>query len=68
MHTAHEFAENPIGAFVDPARIASAYADGMSFQEIRRRIWETTDFRPDELPDMGGPAPHPDDPPLPVKY
>jgi catechol 2,3-dioxygenase-like lactoylglutathione lyase family enzyme len=68
MHTAHEFAENPIGAFVDPARIAAAYADGVSFQEIRRRIWETTDFRPDEFPDMGGPAPHPDDPPLPVKY
>lgn len=68
MHTAHEFAVNPVGAFVDPDRIATAYGDGVSFAEIRRRIWETEDFRPDELPDMGGPAPRPGDPPMPVKW
>jgi catechol 2,3-dioxygenase len=68
MATSPEFAANPIGAFVDPGKIAAAYAAGTTFEDIRRRVWETYDFRPDELPDMGGPLPHPDDPPLPVKW
>ncbi len=68
METSPEFAANPIGAVVDPGRISAAYAEGMSFDEIRRRIWETDDFRPDELPDLGGPPPRPGDPPLPLKW
>ena len=68
METSPDFAANPIGAFVDPVKVATAAGEGASFEEIRRRVWETDDFRPDELPDMGGPAPHPDDPPLPVKW
>ena len=68
MESSPEFAANPIGAFVDPEKVAAAVADGTTFDEIRRRVWETDDFRPDELPDMGGPLPHPDDPPLPVKW
>jgi catechol-2,3-dioxygenase len=68
MSTSPEFAANPIGAFVDPVKVAAAVADGASFEEIRRRVWETDDFRPEALPDMGGPAPQPDDPPLPVKW
>jgi catechol 2,3-dioxygenase len=68
MHNSHEFAVNPVGAVVDPDKVAAAHADGVSFEEIRRRVWETDDFRPDEFPDMGGPAPRPEDPPLPVKW
>ena len=68
MHESTEFAQNPIGAFVDPDRVARAFAEGTPFSEIRRRVWETDDFHPDELPDMGGPEPQPGDPPLPVKW
>jgi catechol 2,3-dioxygenase len=68
MRDSPEFAQNPIGAFVDPGRIAEAYGAGSSFEDIRTRIWDTDDFRPDEYPDMGGPAPREGDPPLPVKW
>jgi hypothetical protein len=68
MRESPEFARNPIGAFVDPDKVAQAVADGTSFEEIRRRVWETDDFRPEELPDMGGPPPQAGDPPLPVKW
>jgi catechol 2,3-dioxygenase len=68
MHTSQQFRENPIGAFVDPGKVAAAYVGGASFEDIRTRVWETDDFRPDEFPDMGGPPPRPDDPPLPVKW
>jgi catechol 2,3-dioxygenase len=68
MHTSDAFARNPIGAFVDPAKIADAHTDGVSFDEIRHRVWETDDFRPETMPDMGGPEPQPGDPPLPAKW
>jgi catechol 2,3-dioxygenase len=68
MEQSPQFAGNPIGAYVDPEKVAEAYAGGASFEDIRRRVWETDDFRPDEAPDMGGPAPQPGDPPLPVKW
>jgi hypothetical protein len=68
MHESPDFATNPIGAFVDPEKVARAVAGGTPFSEIRRRVWETDDFRPNEFPDMGGPAPQPGDPPLPVKW
>ncbi len=68
MEESPEFRENPIGAFVDPGRVAAAYADGASFDDIHRRVWETDDFRPDELPDFGAPPLRPGDPPMPVKW
>ena len=37
MRTSSEFRTNPIGVFVDPARIAEATASGESFAEIHRR-------------------------------
>ena len=37
MRTSDTFRSNPIGAFVDPARIADATAAGDSFEEIHRR-------------------------------
>jgi catechol-2,3-dioxygenase len=37
MRTSHDFHANPIGVFVDPARIAEAAACGESFIEIHRR-------------------------------
>lgn len=68
MSSSLPFAQNPIGAFFDPDKVAEAYASGVSFDEIHRRVWETDDFRAAELPDMGGPIPGPDDPPLPAKW
>jgi catechol-2,3-dioxygenase len=37
MRTSDAFHANPIGTFVDPARIAAAAADGEQFAEIHRR-------------------------------
>src|SRR5258707_3167662 len=37
MRTSPDFRTNPIGVFVDPARIAEAAASGDSFAEIHRR-------------------------------
>jgi hypothetical protein len=37
MRTSPEFHANPIGVFVDPARIAETAAAGESFAEIHRR-------------------------------
>jgi catechol-2,3-dioxygenase len=68
MRSSLPFAQNPIGAFFDPAKVADAYEAETSFDDIHRRVWESDDFRIEELPDMGGPIPGPDDPPLPVKW
>lgn len=68
MNESEAFAANPVGAYVDPRRIADAWAAGMAFEEIRRRVWETDEFRPDEMPDMGGPPPQEGDPPMPGKW
>lgn len=68
METSPDFAANPIGAAVDPARVADAHGRGMTLDEIHRRIWATDDFRPAEPPDLGGPPPRPGDPPLPLKW
>lgn len=68
MQQALPFAENPVGAFVDPAKIAAAVEQGADFDDIHRRAWETDDFRPAELPDMGGPPPGPGDPTLLAKW
>src|SRR6201993_4647169 len=37
MHTSPDFKANPIGVFVDPARIAELAASGEAFAEIHRR-------------------------------
>jgi catechol 2,3-dioxygenase-like lactoylglutathione lyase family enzyme len=68
MATSPAFASNPVGAAVDPAKVADAVAAGADFDEIRRRAWETDDLRPDAFPDLGGPPPGPDDPPMPIKW
>lgn len=60
--------EREMRALVDPAKVADAHGDGVSFDEIRRRVWETYEFRPEGMPDMAGSEPQPGDPPLPVKW
>jgi len=62
-----QFAANPIGAFLDPGKVAAAYANGMTHEQIRQRLWATDDFRPESF-DMGLPPPRPGDPPLPGKW
>ncbi len=37
MRTSEDFHANPIGAFVDPAKVADAAAAGASFDEIHQR-------------------------------
>jgi catechol 2,3-dioxygenase len=37
MRDSVEFRQDPIGKFVDPQRVADAYASGMSFQQIHER-------------------------------
>ena len=37
MRTSDEFKANPIGAFVDPEKVAADHADGMSFAEIHAK-------------------------------
>jgi catechol 2,3-dioxygenase len=37
MRTSEQFHSNPIGVFVDPARVADAAAAGESFEDIHRR-------------------------------
>ncbi len=68
MRSSEAFRANPIGAFVDPEKVAAAYAEGASFANIRERVWATDDFRPAEFPDMGAPPRPADAPPLPVKW
>lgn len=62
------FSDNPIGAFIDPTKVAEAYAAGESHEDILKRAWDTEELRPDEFPDMGTPEPRPGDPPMPAKY
>ena len=37
MRTSEEFRANPIGVFVDPAKVADAAAAGATFDEIHAR-------------------------------
>jgi catechol 2,3-dioxygenase len=37
MRNSPEFRNDPVGKFVDPDRVAAAYADGASFEEIHAR-------------------------------
>lgn len=49
MRTSEEFKANPIGAFVDPARVAQAAADGASFGQIHERAM-AGGFAPEQPP------------------
>jgi catechol 2,3-dioxygenase len=55
MKTSDEFKANPIGAFVDPERVAADYAGGVSFHEIHARAIDggyAPAQAPVEIPEM----------------
>jgi len=55
MRSSAEFKANPIGAFVDPARIAADSAGGMSFAEIHAKAMAggyAPEQAPVEIPEM----------------
>ena len=49
MRTSEEFKANPIGQFVDPARVAADHADGMSFEEIHAKAM-AGGYAPEQAP------------------
>jgi len=49
MRTSEEFKANPIGVFVDPAKVAAAHADGVEFAEIHANAMAGK-YAPDEAP------------------
>jgi catechol 2,3-dioxygenase len=49
MRTSDDFKANPIGVFVDPARIASDHADGMNFEEIHAKAMAGA-YMPEQAP------------------
>ena len=49
MRTSEEFHANPIGVFVDPAKVADAAAAGASFDDIHRRA-TAGEFAPPQPP------------------
>jgi catechol-2,3-dioxygenase len=54
MRTSPEFAANPIGVFVDPAKVAAAVTGDMGFEEIHARAMEgafAPDLHPVEIPE-----------------
>lgn len=56
MRDSLEFQEDPLGKFVDPERVASAYADGASFEDIHARAMAgelAPDTPPIPLPQAG---------------
>jgi catechol-2,3-dioxygenase len=55
MRTSEEFKANPIGQFVDPARIAADHAGGMTFAEIHAKAMAggyAPEQAPVEIPEM----------------
>jgi catechol-2,3-dioxygenase len=54
IRTSPLFARNPVGAFLNPEKVAAAYAGGMTFAQIRERLWTTDDLRPEAF-DLGLP-------------
>jgi catechol-2,3-dioxygenase len=49
MRTSDEFKANPIGQFVDPAKVASDHAAGVGFEEIHAKAM-TGGYAPDDAP------------------
>jgi catechol 2,3-dioxygenase len=52
MEKSQTFASNPVGHFVDPAKMEEAREKGASPQELHRRAYETNEFEPAVRPDM----------------
>ena len=55
MHSSDEFKANPIGQFVDPARIAADHAEGIGFGEIHAKAMAggyAPQQAPVEIPEM----------------
>ena len=46
------FAANPVGRFVDPAKLVAAREGGMSLEELHRKAYEAGEFEPAARPDM----------------
>ena len=46
------FASNPVGRFVEPAKMVAARESGMSLEELHRRGYEAGEFEPSVRPDM----------------
>jgi catechol 2,3-dioxygenase len=49
MRTSEEFKANPIGQFVDPARVAADRAEGLSFEEIHAKAM-AGGYAPEQAP------------------
>ena len=55
MQSSEEFKANPIGQFVDPARVAADHADGMTFSEIHAKAMAggyAPEHAPVDIPEM----------------
>ena len=52
MENSPVFAANPVGRFVDPARMVQARSDGMSVEELHRKAYQEGAFEPAVKPDM----------------
>ena len=46
------FATNPVGRFVDPAKMVAARESGVSLEELHRRAYDVGEFEPAVRPDM----------------
>ena len=52
MENSPVFAANPVGKFVDPAKMVQARADGMSIEELHRKAHQEGAFEPAVKPSM----------------
>ena len=52
MESSAIFASNPVGRFVEPAKMVAARESGMSLEELHRRAYELGEFEPAVQPDM----------------
>lgn len=52
METSPVFASNPVGRFVDPAKMEQARQGGATTANLHRRAYETDEFEPAVRPDM----------------
>ncbi len=51
METSPVFLSNPVGSFVDPAKMEAARMSGLSVEELHRRAYDG-EYEPAERPDM----------------
>jgi catechol 2,3-dioxygenase len=52
METSPVFASNPVGRFVDPAKMVEARKSGTGIADLHRRAYEDGEFEPAVKPDM----------------